>query len=396
MNSQQPFRVHLVTQSQWHRPLRKRDFRSLNECSDFSRKRWFLQEIFGGEVRALSELENPPQVVLCAVSEPVMRLLGTETANNDALCALQDERLPIGGDRISQRLLRKLQGGLRAECMGSLPIEIIWDQVYTRTNGMRDRATPAWNFSLALLHKSGLIPWQLANASETSCFVGISFYRAPQNASAHTLKTFAHVVTELGDGFIVDGDALEGNTGKQGDMEPHLDEGQAHRLLSRALAAFKKRVGSLPRKVAVHKTTSYSGTERKGFERALQNVSQYGLLTISRRGIFFVRPGRKPILRGTAIPFDESLGLVFTSGYVPFLHAYFGSKLPQPLEITENWGSLSFPQVAQDLVRLTKLDFNSSDFCSHFPITLARRQEIGDVLKALGRKDASLDDRYYL
>ena len=48
------------------------------------------------------------------------------------------------------------------------------------------------------------------------------------------------------------------------------------------------------------------------------------------------------------------------------------------------------------LIRLTKLDFNSCDFCSDFPITLARRQEIGDVLKALGRREPSPDPRYYV
>src|ERR1700688_2976934 len=31
MNSQEPFRVHLVTQSQWHRRLHKTDFRSLKK-----------------------------------------------------------------------------------------------------------------------------------------------------------------------------------------------------------------------------------------------------------------------------------------------------------------------------------------------------------------------------
>jgi hypothetical protein len=396
MNSQEPFRVHLLTQTQWHRPLRKRDFHSLLRCSDFTKKWWLLQEIFGGEVRAVSELEHPPQVVLCALSEPMMRLMETETANKDALRASQDELLRGEGEGTPYGSRRKFQGGLRAECMGSLPIEMIWDQLYTKTNGMRDRATWAWNLSLGLLHKSGLIPWRLANASETSCYVGISFYRTSPSSSIHTLKGFAHVVTEMGDAFVVDGDSMEWNSSKQGDMDPHLDEEQAKSLLSRALGVFKKKAGSSPRKVAVHKTTPYSEMERRGFECALQNVPQRGLLTISQRGIFCVRPGRKPILRGTAIPFDENLGLVFTSGYVPFLRAHLGSKLPQSLEITENWGSLSFSQVAQDLIRLTKLDLNSSRFCSDYPATLAHRQEIGDVLQALGRKGPSLDEKYYL
>jgi hypothetical protein len=182
---------------------------------------------------------------------------------------------------------------------------------------------------------------------------------------------------------------------EKGEKARHLDEGQARRLLSCVLAVFKEKIGSSPRKVAVHKSTSYSDTERRGFENALQNIHQYGLITISRRGIFCVRPGHKRILRGTAIPFGENLGPVFTSGYVPFLRAYSGYRTPQPLEITENWGSLSFQQFARDLVRLTKLDLNSPAFCTDVPITLAHCMEFRDVLEALGQRESSIDARYY-
>jgi hypothetical protein len=187
-----------------------------------------------------------------------------------------------------------------------------------------------------------------------------------------------------------------GPSQRERDTAAQLNEGQASRLLSRALAVFTEKLGCSPRKVVVHKTTFYSNKERRGFENALHNVPQYGLLTISRRGIFCIRPGRKPILRGTAIPFDENLGLVFTSGYIPFLRASSENKVPQPLEITENWGTLPFQHAARDLIRLTKLDLDSPHFSTDFPITLAGRQGIGDVLRELGRKEPSLDDKYYI
>jgi hypothetical protein len=395
INPQAPFRVRLVTQSQWHRPLQKRDFRSLKGCGDFNTRRWLLQEVFGSEVRAIRELENPPHLVLCVVSEPMTRFLGSVNVKEDANSASKNERLSGDGETISHELLREFRIGLNAECMGLLPTEIIWDHAFSKTNGIRDRATLAWNLSLALLHKSGLIPWRLATASQDSCFIGISFCRTSLSESSHTLKSFAHVVAELGDGFIVDGEAFEWDAGKSEEKAPHLGEGQAMRLLSRALAVFKEKIGSSPRKVAVHKSTPYSDAERRGFEIALQNVPQHGLITISRRGIVCVRPGRKPILRGTAIPFGENLGLVFTSGFVPFLRANSGYRIPQPLEITENWGSLSFQQVAQDLVRLTKLDLKSTAFCTDLPITLVHSMELGDVLEFLGQKEPSIDERYY-
>jgi hypothetical protein len=392
LNIRGPFQVRLVTQSQWHRTLHERDFRSLKECDDFSTRCRLLQEVIGGEVRVVSELENPPQVILCAVSESMARLLGTDTTSGDANFASREKILSGGGERKAHSFLREFRGGLKAECMGSLPTEIIGDQAYLKTGGIQDPATRAWNLSLALLRKAGLVPWRLENASEEACFVGISFHRA----SSHTLKGFAHVVTELGDGSIVDGDAFEWDQCREGEIVPHLEEAQARRLMSRALSVFQEETGVSPRKVVVHKRTPYSDIERRGFENALHNIPEYGLMTIARQGIFCMRPGRKPILRGTAIPFDENLGLVFASGYVPFLRGYFGSRIPQPLEIMENWGSISFQQAARDLMRLTRLNLNSSEFCADLPVTLARCKDIGEVLWALGKKEPSIHDAYYV
>src|ERR1700676_3726198 len=97
MNSQAPFRIHILTQKQWHRPLHKRDFRSVEACGDFSTKRWLLQEVFGSEVRAISELENPPQVVLCVISESMMRLLGEVNGKDDANSNVNNEILAGDG-----------------------------------------------------------------------------------------------------------------------------------------------------------------------------------------------------------------------------------------------------------------------------------------------------------
>jgi hypothetical protein len=396
MNSLDPFRVHIVTQSQWHRTLHKKDIRSLEECGDLNTRRWLLQAAFGGEVRAISEIENPPQVVLCAVSESMAQVLVGEASSSPGKFTIHDEIMSGARERISHRLLREFQGGLKAECMGSLPTELNWSQSDSKAGGLLDRATRAWNLSLALLHKSGLVPWRLADAAETSCYVGISFYRISGTTSSESFRSFAHVVTELGTGFIVHGEAFAWDASNGCDGAPHLEEEHAARLLSRALTTFENATGIAPRKAVVHKSSPYTEAERSGLEKALRNIPEFGLLTITRRGIFCVRPGRKPILRGLAIPFDEQSGLLFTSGYVPFLRGSFGHTTRQPLEITENWGSFSFQQAAEDLIRLTKLDLTSCDFCIDLPITLARNREIGDVLRALGQKEPSADDRHYV
>jgi hypothetical protein len=315
MNSMEPFRVHVVTQSQWHRTLHKRDLRQWEECGDGNTRRWLLQEIIGGEVRAIGEIENPPQVVICVVSETMARALAEETSHRDGKTVHAETLSGASGteDRISRRLRIEFQAGLKAECMGSIPTELIWPQQDSRKGGVPDRPTRAWNLSLALLQKAGLPAWRLANADEKSCHIGISFCRVSGTPSLDTFRSFAHVVTEFGTGLIVGGETFELGASKGRDAEPRMDEEHATRLLSRALAVFENHAGVAPQKVAIHKSSPYSSAERSGFESVLRKIPEIGLMTITRRGLFCMRPGRKPILRGLGIPFGGRSGLLFTS-----------------------------------------------------------------------------------
>jgi hypothetical protein len=110
LNVECPFQVHLVTQTQWQRPLNQEDLRSLDECGDSSARRRLLHATFSREVRAISKLQNPPKVVLCAVSEPIARLFAEETASSDGNYAVNNEILRDGGEHISHSLLREFRG----------------------------------------------------------------------------------------------------------------------------------------------------------------------------------------------------------------------------------------------------------------------------------------------
>lgn len=146
----------------------------------------------------------------------------------------------------------------------------------------------------------------------------------------------AQAFTERGEGFVLQGDSFEWDSKESGDKAPHLNHDQAKALLTKVLNMYDDQIGGLPRKVILHKTSRYTEEERKGFEAALEGVSHYGLLTITRRGIFCLRPGKKAVLRGTVVDFGQKRGLVYTMGYVPFLRYYPGFRVPQPLEVTEN------------------------------------------------------------
>ena len=361
MNSGKPFSVDIVTESSWHRPVRPQGLRLAQDSSDSIRKFEMVQELFGNQVRAMSQLQSPPNLVICPESARIERSL------------------------------------LQAACAQSLPIEIVCDGKWPQRNRPpEDKATQAWNLAVRLLFKAGLTPWRLGDATGDTCFVGISCSPEVESESSNQWTGFAHVVTDLGQGFVLKGDTFKWNPSKETEGIPHLEKDQAARLMSRALDAYVKKVGSMPRKVVVHKASPYSEAERIGFRDPLGGIKQQAQISATRKGVFFLRPGRKPVFRGAAIPLGEKRGLVYLSGYIPFLRCYPGNRIPQPFEIAENWGSLTFREAAKDLLRLTKLNWGTSAFCTEVPATLADSSQARDIFRILGKQDLVLDDQCYL
>jgi hypothetical protein len=348
-------------QPSWRRSIDARELRLAEDCGNSAAKLGILRELFGAEVRALSNLEIPPNVVICAAPARVERSL------------------------------------LQAACGQSLPVEIIREDKWPETDAVReDEATEAWNFSVRLLHKAGLTLWRVADAAGDACFAGVSFYREPESSSPQAWRSFAHVVTDLGQGCFLRGEVIRGETDAEMQETPHLDEGQAARLMGRVLEFYEKIAGRLPRKVVVHKSLPFSEAERLGIQDSLRGIERQALVSVRESRMFFLRSGRQPVFRGAAIPFGEKLGLVYLSGFIPFLHNSFGKQVPLPFEIAENWGSLTFQQAAADLLRLTKLSWSTSAFCSEVPATLDFPKQAREVLGILGEKDVALDDRYCL
>lgn len=361
LNSGHPFSLDFLTLPAVAREVNSEKLQSAQNESDPIAAYSAIRELFAEPVRAMSMLAEPPDVVLCAVPKWIEPKF------------------------------------LKAGCSEFVSIEIICDGRPWDVQSVReDRATEAWNFSIRLLHKAGLPPWRLADAEGDSCFVGISFHRERNGKSPSTWTSLAHIVNELGEGLVVEGDRFAPSHGSEFSAGPHLDTMQAARTLSRALENFERRFGRVPRKLVVHKTSSYSEAERAGFEFSLRNVPTHALIAVSRRGLLFLRPGREPIFRGAAIPFSEKLGLVYTAGYNPFLRCSPDNRMPVPIEISENWGSMSFQEAANDLLRLTKLNWKSTAFSSAAPLTFASTAQAGEILAILGQHHLVLGDRSYL
>ena len=410
INSGDPFQIEFVTQPIWQRALKPKDLTLIEGHPDFTQRVGMLLSAVTTEIRAVKALDSGPNVVLCAMSRTLEDLCRVGIAQYDRQQAANDEGIDPedlaeivpevkeegDGEDIDSEAARSFRRGLKAECLNLLPTQLMWHSTLAGTIGVQDLATRAWNLSVALLYKAEIIPWRLSDVIEGSCFVGISFFHEDE-ANSSTLRTsIAQAFTERGEGFVLQGDSFDWDSRKSGERAPHLNQDQAKILFEKVLRVYQDQVGTPPRKVVLHKTSRYTEEERKGFEEALNGISHYGFLTINRRGLFCLRPGKKAALRGTVVDFELKRGLIYSMGYAPFLRCYPGFRVPQPLEVTENWGSVSLREAAEDILKLTKLNWNTSAFNCRDPITLAFSRRVGDILKMAKGREPALHYRYYM
>jgi hypothetical protein len=409
MNDGDPFQVQLVSQSAWQRTLRVADIAQIVNHPSFTSRVALLRDAVTKEVTALSKLDPRPDVILVAMTQQLEELCRVGIAEHDSEKKrpaevdddnpediVEDAPLDEADDDDEFDEARSFRRALKADSLNTFPTQLLWHRTLVGGRGVQDPATRAWNLSVALMYKAGIIPWRLADAMAGSCFVGISFFH-PDGDNRSTLRTsVAQAFTDGGEGFVLQGEKFEWDSKKHGDKAPHLDKESAKKLLQRVLDTYADQIQSSPRKVVIHKSSRFTADEREGFEEALKGVSHFALVTIGRRGICCLRPGNKPTLRGTLVDFGQKRGLIYTIGYIPFLRCYPGFRIPQPLEVMENWGSLSLREVAEDIMRLTKLNWNTSAYSCVDPITLAFSRRAGEILKVANTTEPALQYRYYM
>jgi len=70
-------------------------------------------------------------------------------------------------------------------------------------------------------------------------------------------------------------------------------------------------------------------------------------------------------------------------GIHSYLRAYPGKRIPRPLEIVEHHGVSPAETVCQEVLALTKLNWNSCTFASSIPITIRFARDVGKILTEL-------------
>lgn len=250
-------------------------------------------------------------------------------------------------------------------------------------SSLQDEATRAWNFHVALYYKAGGVPWRLIRHSGAyaTCFVGTSFFKSTDGE--RVLTSVAQVFDERGEGLIVQGGKARLD---KDDRSPHLSAEDARSLLAGALASYRREHRNMPARVLMHKTSYFDDAEIDGCRAAVQaeRVETLELVGVRRSGVRLLRGAMQPPVRGTTLALDDETGLVYLRGSVPYYKTYPGMYIPSPLEFIRNDGESPLVDLARELLDLSKLNFNNTQFDGGEPITVRAARRVGDILKHVG------------
>ena len=87
-----------------------------------------------------------------------------------------------------------------------------------------------------------------------------------------------------------------------------------------------------------------------------------------------------PVLRGTFWQLNSRSGYLFGSGFKPRICTYDGWETPVPLRIDVLHGESDIEQVANDILGLTKLNYNACKLGDVQPVTVGFSDAVGEIL----------------
>ncbi len=413
-NSGHPFQCELISGDTWRESIKGDDLKSALELTDFYERIKRVIQLYVKAIETLSKRDPHPNVIICCIPQEVIDYCTVRVSRVGEVKRIKISRVerwvqeaasagqlllpgigaPLGIEE-EEAGHQNLRRGLKAEAMQyGIPTQLVWPRTLrvfdsdesVGRRATQDVATRAWNFITALYHKAGGSPWRLAQIEPGVCFVGISFYKEVLEENPRMRTSMAQAFTSAGDGYVLRGNSFEWDESKDG-KSPHLDQKSAAALMTNVLELYKQQNRqSLPARIVVHKSSRYWKEELAGFKDACKIVPRKDFVALGGRGIQFYRTGDYPPMRGMYVKLSDSDLFLYTVGYIPFLRTYPGARVPRPLEILEHHGDSPWNIVLEEILALTKMNWNTADFACSDPITIAFSHKVGQILAELPEK----------
>jgi hypothetical protein len=292
-----------------------------------------------------------------------------------------------------------------------LPTQVIWED---SALSFKHKCSLAWRLSMALYAKAGGTPWRLHRTSDADvAYVGLSY--AIRGGTSDGFVTCCSQVFDADGGGM---DFVAYDVGQGVDLEnPHLSRDQMRAVMSRSVRLYQDRhAGNLPARIVVHKTTVFRDAEVDGVLDAWGACQEIECVRVQARtpwrGVRLVpaRPGQGPsqpanwpVQRGTMQFLSGRDALLYVNGTAPGLASgngnfYQGAKsIPSPLLISRDAGSGPLERTADDVLALTKMDWNNDALYDPLPVTIKYAQTLARVIgHTSGLPDAAYPYRLFM
>ena len=361
------------------RTIKKSEIKAILDIEDRSARVLSAIELYYEHVKFLAQNRHV-DVVVCVIPNNLYEAIANEEPPGEETLEAEVE--------IHEEL--NFRRALKAKTMPfAKPLQLVRQVSLdgTKVAGQQDDATKAWNFCTALYYKSGpTIPWKLDqdNSRASSCAVGISFYRSRDRQTLST--SLAQIFDELGNGLILRGTPVDID---KEDRVPRLAEGQAYDLLTAALNEYRVALRNYPARVVIHKSSHFSDEEIDGLESAAKEVhiDTVDFVTVMDSKLRLFRDGNYPPYRGTLASLDDDRRLLYTRGSVWYYQTYPGLYVPRPIELRIVRSEESPNFIAKEVLGLTKMNWNNTQFDGKYPVTLGCSRKVGEIMKYLTDTD---------
>ena len=264
---------------------------------------------------------------------------------------------------------------------------------------MKMQSQIAWNISTTAFYKTGGRPWKVDGIRKGVCYIGLVYKKDQRSADARLACCGAQMFLDSGDGVVFKGAVGPWHNTDTGDF--HLSRRAAHDLIQMAIKSFMDRRPDRqpPGELFIHGKTTFNDEEWAGFrEAAPSQTSIVGVKIRDDSSLKLYRSGDTPVLRGTAFVRNARNAALWTRGWTPRLGTYPGLEVPNPLSVEICRGDAPIETVLNDIMALTKLNYNACLFADGSPITLKFANAVGEVLTAgpMPSGGAPLPFMYYI
>ncbi len=279
------------------------------------------------------------------------------------------------------------------------------------TLGYPDKCRVWWWLSVALYAKAMRTPWVLDGLDPDTAFVGLG-YAIDQRAARgkHIVLGCSHIYNAHGQGLQFRLSRIENPVILGGN--PFLSFQDARRLGETIRTLFWESHLKLPVRVVIHKQTSFRSEEQQGLRAGLEGVKNLELIEINfESALRYISSqptkdgfseGRFPVRRGTVVKFTDQEALLWVHGSTEAAIAnwtYFQGKrrIPGPVVLRRYAGISDLATLANEILGLSKMDWNSGDLYSKLPATVQSSKRIARIGTLLDRfSNSSYDYRLFM